>query len=338
MQRSVILMLLGMMALNAATHERVADQLRVQLSPAVELSFTLVDDQLLGLTTATVNGIATTAADTHWRPSLAQDLVGAPVLTHALVLKEVRAQDTGIALVCDVHATTATEAFTRYYTMAPDPAAVVEDDELRAMRIAAEAADAEITELVIAGDKRSARNQARIDALLAETSTDPRDRQVRNTRLMDARARFAKDRRKALAKTLADDPDIAELQQVVARHQAALARRAQQHLQINDDYFGHPIPHLPAETATTANLTALAAKPGAVCGTLTWILQPQTVNIAGWDWQGWQQQIVYEGLQTVRLPGPPAAGHLGTGWPGGRHHRSRHALPRPRVDRGDLPR
>jgi hypothetical protein len=281
-----------------------SDHLRLAFDNEVELTFSLDGERLLGLTTATVSGISTSAADTTYRPILAEDMFGTPVMTHAFRLTDIEQGDDQVTLVLEARFTSSTEALQGFYTMAPDTAAVIETTELKVHREAAGKAQAELRARVLRHDKKAAAAQGRLDDLLAAAAPNaPEAKQVFQVRLDNAHASVDKAIGRALGKALKDDPEAIRLQAVIAAHESARKAEAVQQgkLRIHTDYFGQAIPHLPAETAQIDNVSALSSLPGAVAGTLRWTFTAESTNVAGWDWRGWQQQVAYEGL-----PGSPA--------------------------------
>ena len=80
----------GFTSIAAVEVTRDDERVRIVYDNDVELSFALADGYLLGLQTASVDGVATTAADTVYRPTIASDLLGTPVLGHRMVLTDIQ--------------------------------------------------------------------------------------------------------------------------------------------------------------------------------------------------------------------------------------------------------
>ena len=180
--------------------------------------------------------------------------------------------------------------------MAPDASAVVEDDALKALREQAEAAEQSMTQLVVASDEKVAALQKEIVELQQQTiaADDIHALQVRMHRYARVRSLLASvDPRRCRRNSLIIQ--MCWRRSDYCRLSGRIEETLTEFLQIHRDYFGHPMPHLPAETASVENVAALSAMDGNDAGTVYWSFSPQTVNIAGWEWQGWQQSVRYEG-------------------------------------------
>lgn len=143
------------------------DELKVSLSPKVQLTFALEGEKLLGLTQARVSGVETTAPDTCFRPVLAEDMFGKPIFTHAMRLKEVRAVEGGVALVVETLATGRSDALQLYYNMAPDDAAMAGEESLQVLRKEAELAEEDLRTWVLEASSPAQKNLAQLKAHLA---------------------------------------------------------------------------------------------------------------------------------------------------------------------------
>ena len=146
---------------------RAADTIHVQLSQHVSLHFTVDGEHLLGLTSAEVNGIKTTASDTAFRPYLAEDMFGEPIFTHALRLKEVQENDRSVTFILETRASSDMAALKRFYNMAPDEEAITEDAQLEALRRAAEQAQEKLDAYVISKDKNAQKHHQLLSKQLA---------------------------------------------------------------------------------------------------------------------------------------------------------------------------
>ena len=291
---------LGLGLLSSAEIERSATSLDVRLSESVHLSFALDNERLLGLATADVHGVATTAADTVFRPYLAEDMFGEPRFTHALRLVRIEEHAKGITLVLDAHASGTREALDLFYVMTPDGSSQADNQSLAKLRSKAEEARATIRRLILASHKGAKKAQAQ----LAEHLATPIPENQQEQQIYTVRTSFYSDRvdsqiNKALRKSHKDDPAILAAQADVAAYDAALLKTAVagNNKRIHVDYFGQAIPQLPAESAQRAQQSKLAAVSGEKVGTIRWTFTPEQVNIAGWDWQGWSHQISYEGIE-----------------------------------------
>ncbi len=279
--------------------QRSESSLTVTLPNEVVLRFLLEGDRLLGLHTAAVRDVDTTSPDTLFRPYLAEDMFGTPVLMHDLIVREVKPVEGGIELHLDVRATSSLDALQKFYNMTPDPDAVEEDEVLRTLRLQAEAARQELQELAILHDTKTSAAFKRLqDEVSQPDEADPAARQQQDVRRMHYRHSFDKTQARAPSRMKDQKEQVQRFQQKIRAYQTERKKRAEEQgiLRIHTDYFGHAIPQLPAESAREKNLRALTTLPGEICGHLVWRFTPETVNIAGWDWQGWRHQISYTGL------------------------------------------
>jgi len=273
--------------------------LDVTFRNGVALRFALDGDRLLGLRTATVQGVETTSADTLFRPYLAEDMFGVPVFTHDLKLREVKQVEGGVHLFLDVRASADTDALKYFYNMTPDPHAVEEDPGLRELRLDSEAAREELRVLAIQHDKKTNAAFERLQSYLEQPDeTDPEQRQIQEVRRTHYQQSFEKTLQRAVSRLKEHQEEVSLLQKRMADYRKERLRRAAERelLKIHTDYFGHAIPQLPAESSLEDNLRTLSAKPGEVCGQLVWRFTSENVNIAGWEWKGWRHQISYKGL------------------------------------------
>ena len=205
--------------------------------------------------------------------------------------------DDGVVLVLDVRATTDLGALGYLYNMTPDVDAVDADEALTGLKHAAD--KQRPTSLHYCQPPTGLEGAERLAALeQLPPFDDPKEQQVHEVRIFHASQSLNKTITKAIGKQFADDQQVQEWRsQISAYAEARFASAvAGEHNRIHTDYFGHAMPQLPAESAQTDNLLQLVHQPGSTTGTLTWTLIPQTVNIAGWEWQGWSHQFTYEGL------------------------------------------
>ncbi len=299
--RAVMLIgLLSCFALSAQEWERGEELLHISFPNDVHLQFAMEGDRLLGLRRATVGKVETTSPETLFRPYFAEDMFGTPVLTHDLRLREVKQQGKGIELYLDVRASSDPELIGRFYQMTPDEDAVPEDESLRKLREDAEQAKQAFQALALAEDKRSREAFDRLQQHLQQPDlSDPKQAQVQQVRRKHLQQSFEKTLQRAATKMKDSQAQVKQLQGRMQAYSAERKRRAEAAglLRIHTDYFGHAIPQLPAETSREVHLREMSAMDGELCGQLVWSFHPETVNIAGWAWQGWRHQLSYTGLE-----------------------------------------
>lgn len=71
---------------------------------------------------------------------------------------------------------------------------------------------------------------------------------------------------------------------------------------IRRDYYGFAHLRLPAETVTVKEVAARKTASAATeAGTLTWVIEPVTLNIGGWTWQGWKHHYEFELPEAMKI-------------------------------------
>lgn len=288
--------LLLLAALAAAAEPRIVrqdDAVVVELDGGVRLEFALDRGRLLGLVRAQVGGIDLKSPATCWRPLVFDERgSAAPTVSHALVLRAVRAAGDAVEVECDVAVTDT--AWRSIYVVAPDRAAAAADPALADLRRAAEAAEAALR-------TRAEQDPAVVkerDALERHAAAKPADDDATpagngaRMKWQFARMRLQNARDKAFAALRAQGGAEAA---ALTAYDAALDRRGLAIGRIHRDAHGFPLLRQPCELATPTALRALAdAAPAAVAGRLVWTLRPDGEVIAGWPWRGFRSALRVE--------------------------------------------
>lgn len=275
--------------------QRDKDALIVTLPGDVQLTFLTHGKLLLGLQQAHVAGVALTSADTVLRPVLAQEFGPQRTIWPFMELVSARVDNDTVVLEADLLATRDDAAFRAFFTFAADAEKALSQDlppAVAALRTRRDAAAAAL-EAHFAQDAQYAKLAADLAAArtaMEATGEDTPDRALAEQALQRASNQLSR-RRKTLAPAAPADLVRAH-QEAQAAFDAALAPLAVAAGDIHRDSYRFALPQQPEAICNVAALQkqADALAPSLVRqGRITWVIAPETRNIAGWQWVGWKQ-------------------------------------------------
>ncbi len=278
------------------------DGIVVDFGDGVVLRFAQREGYFFGLNRVSVGGVELSSPETCLRPCLAEefDLPGPPAgrMSWPLArLTAVRAEGERVEIDLQLLGTTDPRALRRLFVFAGDRDRALAPEnvtpELADLKAKAESAEAAFTKAFATDADHAAAADALREAERALKSAEsPRDRQRAqrdarraNRKLQEVVARL----RPVLA---ARSADLRRAQEVIDAFEAALDERALELGSIHRDFYRFAHTRLPAEFCTRRFLAAQVADLAAACGpagTLTWVLEPERRNVAGWTWVGWRQ-------------------------------------------------
>ena len=305
MRCCLLCLLIGLGAVPASEprFERGADQLIVHLAPDVILEFAIQGEHLLGLRTATVAGQQLSDRATVQRPIIAQDYGDVRHLIQSYRLAGIDVVDGRVELDLTLLATVDPALESGVFVMQGQPDQVRSQGmtpALEQLQDAAETARQALQAFAASLDDRqwNQRQQRFAEASAALAAFPEEDRsshryiQVTNDERR-ARQRLHGRTNQLVRDNQEDNPELVQHQAAIQAWQEALAIAAQDFPAIHRDYYKFPIWRQPAEVATLAASQAAAAVVGQTVGSLRWILEPTTITIGGWSWQGWQQSFSF---------------------------------------------
>lgn len=288
--------------------ERQGDRVDISIGQDVKLGFLLEGDWLLGLNMATVGGVNLKSPDTVQRPIIAQEFGEGRMIWPLLRFKDVRVEDGKALIETELLGTTDERAYRAVFVYAADRKKALAEGmtpqlrELQGRSAAAEkildeamAGDAQVQEL----QKQIAEKQAAADDAKQPAAQRGKLRKQAET----LQGRLTALKREIRPKVAAGKPELAAALAEINAFEDALASRAMELGDIHRDYYRFAMMRQPEEICSIEAVKKLAAElkdTAKPAGTLTWILEPQTLNIAGWEWRGWKQSYrfaLYEGKQ-----------------------------------------
>ncbi len=283
---------------------RQADALRIDLPNDARLEFALQGNRLLGLRTARAAGMDLTHPATLLRPLLADDTWEQPrpwVVTEMLLTDVSADKDGRVVLTCSLRASRSEQAIKAVYLWAGNAEKALGAAITPELARARQKARAATTALNAAADRvpEVAKLLAEIEQLEARFEKGKREGSRRlglvRRDLRRARARLPALRQSAWPGLAEQNATLAGALRDVRAFQALRDQRALAVGQIHRDYFGSAMFRLPAEANRRPSLVALAAAADAFdAGTLRWVIQPVTLNVAGWTYRGWKHHYRIE--------------------------------------------
>ncbi len=282
------------MSLHAApVVDRTADSIEVDLGDNVRLSFALHGDWLLGLRSASVDGVGLSSGETVQRPLVAQEYIR-PGIWPFLRLRSVAVEDGSVRIETELYGGDAEELFREEFVFGPDEAKALGEGitpELAGLRDRHDAAVRLLNPLVAEDSSldRIRRDLDRFGRQLAEAAPDSWEEG--NARIhLERRQRWLADRKRELYAEAVTTDEQRQALADVQTFRAALRERAMEVGSIHRDYYAFAHLRLPSETSRIDILAERIARHGDALrpgGTLVWILRPKSWTVAGWPWRGW---------------------------------------------------
>ena len=271
---------------------------QVDLGNGVQLNFALHGDYLLGLHRASVAGVQLKSDRTVQRPVLAQEWDADRIICPFMRFVDARVKGEGVEIKCQLLATSDEKAFRSFFMFGGDRDRALAEGmspELRELKKQADAADAKILAAVVASpDYIKKLKRIEEDKAKALKSEDPLVRFGYERGYNGARRNLVGKMR---GKLLAATPELAAEQKKIAGFERALVPVAARLGNIFRDFYRHAQIRLPANICATEFVARTASELRASlrpAGTLTWIIEPDQRNIAGWGWVGWKQRFAFE--------------------------------------------
>lgn len=275
-------------------YQKKDDILQVDLGDGVELSFALSGDWLLGLREASVADTPLTASETVLRPLIAQEYSN-PGIWPFMKLRGVERDGERILIHTDLYGGTAQEFFREEFVFARDVEKAMGEKmtgELRALQERADAAREKLNPLVASDDSLDRirhhlnRERERRKDIQPEMTWDVINNQVRTERFENR----LRDAKRALYDDAVETSAHRQALATIERYEQAREAHIAGILSIHRDYYAFAHLQLPSETSQIVNLQErLSRHEGNLekGGGLTWVLEREERNIAGWSWEGW---------------------------------------------------
>ncbi|MEI7767072.1 MAG: hypothetical protein WCJ97_06505, partial [Phycisphaerae bacterium] len=262
--------------------------IKVDVGNGTQLTFAVQAGQVLGLQGASVQGQSLRSTATLVRPVIFQEWVDKPFTVTQYTLRTVETTDQQVTLVLDMQASRDPQALRNIMVMAPDfeaakknwPAAWTEvlnqrNEAVRALDDYIKA-QPEYVELAQQRDK-------------LEASTDKKER-GKIPAITKALETLAS---KITAEKAPQQDALKPHLKALAVYDAKLAELADQYAKIHRDYYSFAMLQLPSAILTPAEVAKQGQFATETVGTLKWVIQPATENVAGWTWHGWQHHYEY---------------------------------------------
>jgi len=284
--------------LGAATVKDSGDELTVTLSDDVTLHFARSGEALLGLRSATIDGVAVSSQNTVQRPVLAQEFADGRMMMQLLRYRDAKVVDGAVHVTADVLGVADEQALRSFFVFAGDRKRAMEEgmtDELRKLK---QARDKAMPVLMAAVQQQPAyaaltKKLEAQEAVLADVEQKKHHgrakKQIR--RITQQRDRFVDT---AIATFDSGEENQRAAHAIVMAWEKAIEARAIELGRIHRDYYRFALTRLPAEICTIEFVRQLHerfADGAKVVGQLTWIIEPHEQNIAGWRWVGWKQRF-----------------------------------------------
>ncbi len=279
----------------------------VSLPNNTSLRFAVRDGLLLGLQSASVDGVELTSDETVFRPVLAQEWKdihpGGRRIFSLMRFEQAKVQQGAVVLTARLLACPDEAAYREFYVYAADFAAARaeagnEDSPLQALKQAHDRAQARLVEAVDQ-DPSLDKQKKRVQRYLGEAADSKKSQGARDwarTRAERARGRLRSARRKLFDVYAQKNDALRSHLDAVVAFEKALANRALEIGKIHRDHYRFAHTRLPADVARIEHLEAFIEAHGdrfTPAGTIRWVIQPDTRNIAGWRWAGWKQHFEF---------------------------------------------
>jgi hypothetical protein len=307
--RCLVLLMLSLTAASAVAAEAGAaptvraetEAVLADLGNGTVLRFLRDGDRLLGLHRVTVDGVELKSPRTVQRPLLAEEFAPSPMVWPGLRFTGAAVVDGRIEIACQLLGTSDPRATAGAFVMAPDTERALGDGltpELAALKKRRDAAE-QALDRAAATVAAVAKLRAEIDQLqtISEAGDTTAARQDADNKLGKRLPAYRKARAEALEPMIAQSPELQQAQRDLAAFAEELAQRASQLLSIHRDFYRHAILRQPEDACSVDGLRRHLGELGdalSPAGTLVWVIEPETRNIAGWTWKGWRQHYRFE--------------------------------------------
>lgn len=295
-------------------HQLDAESLQVDLGNGTVLQFAMHEGFLLGLQTATVQGVALSAADTVQRPVLAQDHGEINRIAQVFRFRGIEVVEGRAVLELEAVATQNPAHLGQVFVMRGSPELVEEKGmtpALEALRAAAQASQQALDTLADANAddrlNRELRELAQAEAAMANLTDADRDTytEVLAVQNHERRGRNVRNQRNRVLNGLeAARAEIAAHRAAVSAWESARREAAAGFQVIHRDFYKFPIWRQPNEVNTLPELRARVAEAleeGQSVGTVRWIVSPRMDSVGGWPWQGWTQTFELDLAEEMRV-------------------------------------
>lgn len=277
----------------------------VVLSNGTRLVFAVHDGWLLGLNTASVDGVELTSDETVFRPALAQEWEnihpGGRRVFSLMKLQSVESERGRTVVTATLMASKSEEAYREFFVYTGDMEAAAaeaakEGSSLHALKQAHDKAY-DVLLKAVDEDPSLDKQKKRLERLLGDTKDEKKTQPLRDWAKFQAgktRANLESARRKLFDKYAEKNDSLKPHLKTVIAYEKALGNRALGIGKIHRDPYRFSHQRMPADIARVEHLKAFINEHGQSfepAGTIRWVIQPDSRNIAGWGWKGWKQHF-----------------------------------------------
>lgn len=280
------------------------DTLHLDLGNGARLQFALHDGWLLGLKSASVNGIVLSDPSTVQRPLIAQEYGETRRMAQVYRFGGVEIGGGRAVLTLEAVATKDPDHLAGVFVLRGSPELLEAEGmtpELTALRDAAEEAR-EALRALAAENANDRLNRALRELKEAEegmAALTPRDtdtyREILAVQDVQRRERNVRNVGNRILSDLEEaHPEIETHRAAIQAWEEARMEAAAEHWVIHRDYYNFPIWRQPNEVNTLEALRERvdeAEATGESAGTIRWVISPRTERVGGWPWQGWTQSF-----------------------------------------------
>jgi hypothetical protein len=293
---------LSVQAAAAATLKRTDDAVSVEFPDArVTLTFALHDGLLLGLHQASVDGVTLKSDATVQRPVLAQEWAGDRMIWPLMRFKDAIVTGNRVEILAELLGTTDERAYRATFVFDGNRGRALAEGmtpELETLKTRRDAAVALLENAYAQNEEhrqlaeRLAAARADLDTAATELERIQLQGPARNVerRLNQLRSRLRPE-------LLEKSPELRAAEADIEAFNAALEERAMGFGDIHRDFYRFALLQQPEQICDVGFLKKLAAELKdklQPAGTITWVIEPDTRNIAGWPWRGWKQHYRFQ--------------------------------------------